>query len=152
LVGDWQAIFARQLTQHQSLRACREKLKHAREMALKAKKEGKQINDEHKEIKETFGQKVNDIETFKKIKEKVSEEVSKNEIVSINKKMEELYSKFDGYLQEKAQRRQIKAEQKQQKKASQIVKELPAVVSQHILDEELKKLELARWQKRLFGI
>jgi Tfp pilus assembly protein FimT len=129
-----------------------EKLQQAREMALKAKKEGKQINDEHKEIKETFGQKVNDIETFKKIKEKVSEEVSKNEIVSINKKMEELHNKFDGYLQEKVQRRQLKAEQKQQKKANQIVKELPGVVSQHILEEELKKLELARWQKRLFGI
>ena len=66
--------------------------------------------------------------------------------------MEDLYSKFDGYLQEKVQRRQLKAEQKQQKKANQIVKELPAAVSQHILEEELKKIELARWQKRLFGI
>ena len=130
-----------------------EKLKKARELALLSKQKGKQINEELNQVKkETFMDKVDQIETYKKIKEKVSEEVSKNEIVSINKKMEDLYSKFDGYLQEKVQRRQLKAEQKQQKKANQIVKELPAAVSQHILEEELKKIELARWQKRLFGI
>ncbi len=130
-----------------------EKLKKARELALLAKQKGKQINEELGIAKkETFSEKIDQVETYKKLKEKVSEEVSKNEIVSINKKMEELHNKFDGYLQEKAQRRQLKDERKQQKKANEIVKELPGVVSQHILEEELKKLELARWQKRLFGI
>lgn len=130
-----------------------EKLKKARELALKAKKEGKEINEQlglYK--KETFSEKIDQVETYKKLKEKVDEEVKKNEIVAINKKMDELYSKFDGYLQEKVQRRQIKDERKQQKKAHEIVKELPNAVSQHILEQEVKKLELERWRKRMFGV
>jgi hypothetical protein len=130
-----------------------EKLKKAREIALIAKRDGKDVNEIlNKAKRETFMDKVDQVETYKKIKEKVNEEVSKNEIVMINKKMEELYNKFDGFLQEKTQRRQFKDERKQQKKANEIVKQLPSVVSQHILEEEVKKLELARWQKRLFGI
>jgi hypothetical protein len=71
-----------------------EKLKHAREMALKAKKEGKQINDEHKEIKETFGQKVNDIETFKKIKEKRNVLIIMDEIQIASKYKQTIYKTF----------------------------------------------------------
>ncbi len=66
--------------------------------------------------------------------------------------MDDLYTKFDGYLQEKTQRRQIKEQRKDQKKANQIVKELPNAISQHILEGEVKKLELERWRKRMFGV
>jgi hypothetical protein len=130
-----------------------EKLKTARELALKAKREGKQINEELGQYKkETFSEKIDQVETYKKLKEKVNDEVKKNEIVLINKKMDELYNKFDGYLQEKTQRRHMKDQRKQEKKASQIVKELPNAISQHILENEVKKLELDRWRKRMFGV
>jgi hypothetical protein len=130
-----------------------EKLKAARELALKSKKEGKAINEELNQAKkETFSEKIDQVETYKKLKEKVDEEVKKNEIVLINKKMDELYSKFDGYLQEKTVRRQMKEQRKEQKKASQIVKELPNVISQQLLENEVKKLELERWRKRMFGV
>jgi hypothetical protein len=130
-----------------------EKLKAARELALKAKKEGKQINEQLGQYKkETFSEKIDQVETYKKLKEKVDDEVKKNEIVLINKKMDELYTKFDGYLQEKTQRRQMKEQRKDQKKANQIVKELPNAISQHILEGEVKKLELERWRKRMFGV
>jgi hypothetical protein len=130
-----------------------EKLKTARELALKAKREGKQINEELGQYKkETFSEKIDQVETYKKLKEKVNDEVKKNEIVLINKKMDELYNKFDGYLQEKTQRRHMKDQRKQEKKASQIVRELPNSISQHILEGEVKKLELDRWRKRMFGV
>ena len=114
-----------------------EKLKIARELALKSKREGKKINEEHEVIKneikkepitqdgnkkESFSQKVNEIETYKKIKEKVDEEVKKNEIVSINKKLEDLHNKFEGYLQEKTVRRQQKTQAKEEMTAKEIVK------------------------------
>ncbi len=63
-----------------------EKLKAARELALKAKKEGKQINEQLGQYKkETFSEKIDQVETYKKLKEKVDDEVKKNEIVLINK-------------------------------------------------------------------
>ena len=133
-----------------------EKLKHARELALKAKKEKAAIEQEHKVIKETFGQKVNDVETFKTLKQKAKqeadEEVKKNEIVAINKRLEDLYGKFDGYLQEKAVRRQQKDQARQEKKASEIVKELPAAISKNMLEQQLKDLEVQRWRQRYFGL
>lgn len=129
-----------------------EKLKIAREIALKARQEGKKISEEHENIKkETFGQKLNDIETYKKLKEKADDEVKKNEIVLINKKLEDLHSKFEGYLQEKTVRRQQKEQMKQERKAKDIVKELPLAISQKMLDEELKRQEMIRWRKRYYG-
>jgi DNA-binding HxlR family transcriptional regulator len=46
----------------------------------------------------------------------------------------------------------MKEQRKDQKKANQIVKELPNAISQHILEGEVKKLELERWRKRMFGV
>lgn len=133
-----------------------EKLKHARELALKARREKPKIEEEHKQIKETFGQKLNEVETFKTLKQKAKqeadEEVKKNEIVSINKRLEDLYGKFDGYLQEKAVRRQLKEQTRQEKKTSEIVRELPAAVSKNMLEQQLKDLEIQRWRQRYFGL
>ena len=133
-----------------------EKLKKARELAIKAKKEKAQIDSQHKEIKEKFGDKVNQVETFEKLKreakEKADEEVKKHEIVAINEKLEQLYGKFDNYLQEKTIRRQQKEQAKQQKKANQIVKELPAAVSKNMLEEQLKQLEIERWKRQYLGL
>ncbi len=130
-----------------------EKLKKARELAIKARKEGKVINEELAVAKkETFSDKIDQVESYHKLKARVDDEVKKNEIVAINKKMEDLYNKFDGYLQEKSQRRQFKDQRKQEKKANQIVRELPGVVSQQILEQEVKRLELDRWKKRMFGV
>ena len=133
-----------------------EKLKKARELALKARKQKAEIDAQHKEIKETWGQKVDNVETFKKLKEKAKEEadveVKKHEIVNINKKLEDLYGRFDGYLQEKTVRRQQKEQAKQERKTSEIVNELPAAMSKKLLDERLKELEIERWRKRYFGL
>lgn len=133
-----------------------EKLKKARELALKARQQKAAIEAEHKEIKETWGQKVNEVEAFQTLKKKAKEEadieVKKNEIVAINKKLEDLYGKFDGYLQEKTVRRQQKEQARQEKKASEIVRELPAAVSQRMLEQQLKDLEVARWRRQYLGI
>ena len=81
-----------------------EKLKHAREMALKAKKEGKRINEELGIAKkETFSEKIDQVETYHKLKAKVEDEVKKNEIVSINQRINDMHSKFDNFLQDREQ-------------------------------------------------
>ena len=129
-----------------------EKLKKARELALVAKKQGAVIRAQHSEIKETFGQKINDVETFKKLKEKVDEEVKKNEIVAINQKLEDMHMKFNGFLQDREQRKLEKARRKEEKTAKEIARELPAAISQKMLDEELKKREIEYWRKRYFGV
>ena len=130
-----------------------EKLKKARELALKARKEGKQIEEELAVVKkETFGQKVDQIETYKKLKEKVNDEVSKNEIVSINKKLEDFNSRFDGFLQDRERRKVEKAQRKEEKKAREIVSELPRAISQKMLEEEVKRQELERFRRKMFGI
>lgn len=130
-----------------------EKLKRARELALKARKEGKQIEEELAVVKkETFGQKVDQIETYKKLKEKVNDEVSKNEIVSINQKLEAFNSRFDGFLQDREKRKVEKAQRKDEKKAREIVSELPRAISQKMLEEEVKRQELERFRRKMFGI
>ena len=90
-----------------------EKLKKARELALLAKKKGKEINNELEVAKkETFSNKIDQVETYRKLKDKVEDEVKRNEIVLINKKMDDLYGKINGYLEEKATRRKQKEELK----------------------------------------
>jgi hypothetical protein len=122
-----------------------EKLKHARELALRSRREGKAINEELNQAKkETFSEKIDQVETYKKIKGQIDNEVKS--------KIDNLYNRFEGYLEEKNQRRQMKDQRKEQKKAHQIVKELPNAISQHILENEVKKLELERWRKRMFGV
>jgi hypothetical protein len=133
-----------------------EKLKIARELALKSRREKAEIESKHKEIKETFGNKVHDVETFNTLKQKAKEfaddEVKKNEIVSINKKLEDMYSKFDGFLQDREKRKIEKAQRKEGKKASQIADELPRAISQKMLEEEIKKQELSRFREKMFGV
>jgi hypothetical protein len=38
---------------------------------------------------------------YKKLKSKVEEEVKQNEIVAINQRLNDIHSKFDGFLQDK---------------------------------------------------
>lgn len=133
-----------------------EKLKKARELALKAKKEKAEIESKHKEIKETWGDKVNNVETFNTLKQKAKEEadveVKKNEIVSINKKLEDMYTKFDGFLQDREKRKIEKQQRKEEKKAKEIAAELPRAISQKMLEEEIKKQELQRFREKMFGV
>lgn len=130
-----------------------EKLKKARELALLSKKKGKEINDELQQAKkETFSDKIDQINTYKNLKSKVEDEVKKNEIVLINKKMDDLYGKLNGYLEEKAIRRKQKEEMKQDKKAKEIVEELPAVLSKKLLEDEIKNYQINYWRKKHFGI
>ena len=102
--------------------------------------------------KEKIGDRVHEIETYKKIKERVDDEVKKNEIVVINQKLNDLHGKFEGYLQEKALRREQKAKAKEEMTSREIVKELPAVITQKMLEEELKRQEIARWRRKYFGV
>jgi 16S rRNA C1402 (ribose-2'-O) methylase RsmI len=129
-----------------------EKLQKARVLALEARRNKAKIESEHKEIKETFGQKVDQISMYKKVKEQVDEDVKKNEIVVINKKLDEMYHKFDGFLQDREKRKQDKAQRKDQKKVSEIARELPPVISQKLLEEELRRQETARFRAKYFGI
>ena len=130
-----------------------EKLKVARELALRAKKEGKKINEElQKAKKETFSEKIDQVETYHKLKAKVDEEVKKNEIVAINQRLNDLGSKFDCYLQEKSVWRQQKALAKDEMTAKEIARELQATITQKMLEEELKRQELLRWRKRYYGL
>ena len=130
-----------------------EKLKKARELALLAKKKGKEINNELEVAKkETFSNKIDQVETYRKLKDKVEDEVKRNEIVLINKKMDDLYGKINGYLEEKATRRKQKEELRQEKKAKEIVEELPAVLSKKLLEDEIKNYQINYWRKKHFGI
>ena len=130
-----------------------QKLKIARELALKAKKEGKKINQELEQAKkETFSEKIDQVETYKKLKSKVEEEVKQNEIVAINQKIADMHSKFDAFLEDRQKRKQEKAQKKEEKRASEIAAELPRAISQKILEEEVKKQELQRLRNKLFGI
>ncbi len=130
-----------------------EKLKIARQKALEVKRQSSQVNNELEKIrteikKEKLGDKVNEVETYKKIKERVDEDIKNNEYVNINKKLEkldEMYSKFNGYLEDKILRRQ-------QKDHKKIVNELPMALSQRMLEEELRKQELSAFRKRMFGV
>jgi hypothetical protein len=130
-----------------------EKLQKARELALKARREGKQINEELQQAKkESFSEKIDQVETYRKLKSKVEDEVKVNEIVSINKKLEEFNSRFDGFLQDREKRKQEKVQRKEEKKAREIVSELPRAISQKMLEEEVKRQELERFRRKMFGI
>ena len=92
------------------------------------------------------------METYRKLKDKVEDEVKRNEIVLINKKMDDLYGKINGYLEEKATRRKQKEELRQEKKAKEIVEELPAVLSKKLLEDEIKNYQINYWRRKHFGI
>ena len=130
-----------------------EKLKVAREKAAQVRKQGGNVNRDLAKIRselkrENLGEKVNEVETYKKIKERVDEDIKNNEYVNINKKLERLddmYNKFNGYLEEKAQRRQ-------EKSSREMAYELPKALQQRMLEDELRKQELAAFRKRMFGV
>jgi hypothetical protein len=130
-----------------------EKLRLAREKAVEARKASGSVNKELVQIrselkKENLGDRVNEVETYKKIKERVNEDIKNNEYVNINKKLEKLddmYNRFNGYLEEKAKRRQ-------EKSSKEIAYELPKALQQKLLEEELRKQELAAFRKRMFGV
>lgn len=133
-----------------------EQLRIAREKAIEARRKAGQVNHELLEIrkeikKEKLGDRVDEVETYHKIKQRVEDEVKANEIVSINNKLNDMYSKFDTFLQDREKRKQEKAIRKQEKNARQIAQELPMAISKQMLEEELKKEELARFRKRVFG-
>lgn len=122
-----------------------EALQKARLKAIEVKKNSKKVNEELEKVrKETYGEKVHEVETYKKIKERVDSELKQNEIVNINKKLDDMYNRFNSYLDEKTKK-------KDAKKAYQIAQELPLTISKQLLEEELKKQELERFRKRIFG-
>jgi hypothetical protein len=128
-----------------------EKLKVARELALKAKKEGKKINEElDKAKKETFSEKIDQVETYKKLKSKIQEEVKQNEIVAINQRLNDIHSKFDGFLQDRERRKQEKAQCKEEKKTKEIVKELPAELARRMIQEQLREKQLQDFRAQYF--
>ena len=130
-----------------------EKLKVARELALKAKREGKKINEElDKAKKETFSEKIDQVETYHKLKAKVEDEVKANEIVNINKKLEDMHTKFDVFLQDREVRKQEKAKRKDEKKTREIVRELPNEVAKRLIEEQIKEHQLSEFRKRVFGL
>ena len=130
-----------------------EKLKVARELALKAKRQGKKIDEElDKAKKETFSEKIDQVETYHKLKAKVEDEVKSNEIVSINKKLEDMYSKFNGFLEDRDLRKQEKAKRKDDKKALEIVRELPNEMAKRLIEQQIKEHQLNDFRKRVFGL
>ena len=134
-----------------------EKLKIAREKALEARRSVKGVNQELVQIrseikKEKLGDRVNEIETYHKLKEKVENEVKANEIVNINKKLEDMYTKFDGFLQDRERRKQEKAQRKDEKKTKEIVKELPNEVARRMIEDEIRSHQLNEFRRRMFGI
>ncbi len=65
-------------------------------MAIEVKKNSKKVNEELEKVrKETYGEKVHEVETYKKIKERVDNELTQNEIININKKLDDMYNRFN---------------------------------------------------------
>ena len=129
-----------------------EKLKLAREKALQAKKNGKEIDEELQQAKkESFSEKIDQVETYRKLKQRVEDEVKQNEIISINKKMEDLHNSFQGFLQDRQQHKAEKALRKEKKKVEEIAQALPLSISQKLLEEEIKRQELIKFRAKMFG-
>ena len=134
-----------------------EKLRIAREKAIEARRKVKGVNEELVQIrseikKDKLGDRVNEIETYHKMKAKVEEEVKANEIVNINKKLEDMYSKFDGFLSYREKRKQEKSQRKQEKQAKDIVRELPNELARRMIDEQLKEHQIKQFRAKMFGI
>jgi hypothetical protein len=134
-----------------------EKLRIAREKAIEARRKVKGVNEELVQIrseikKDKLGDRVNEIETYHKMKAKVEEEVKANEIVNINKKLEDMYSKFDGFLSDREKRKQEKSQRKQEKQAKDIVRELPNELARRMIDEQLKEHQIKQFRSKMFGL
>lgn len=130
-----------------------EKLKQARELALKAKKEGKKINEElEKAKKETFSEKIDQVETYHKLKAKVEDEVKQNEIVAMNKRLEDIHLRFNGFLEDRERRKQEKAQRKQEKSGRELAKALPGELARKLIQEELRNQQLREFRYNVFGV
>lgn len=129
-----------------------ERLKKARELAIEARKNKAKIESENKQIKETFGEKFNNIETFKKLKEQADEEVKKNEIVVMNKRLEDLTNNFSQFLEQRQRAKEEKAKMKEQKRAQQYAPQVASTIDKHQLEASLRALEIENYRKRYFGV
>ena len=136
-----------------------DKLQNARVQALEKRRAIKKSNEELALIKKTepsIGSKKltdanNEIEVYKKIKERVDNELKTNELTNIKNGMVSMMDKFnniDTNLSSYIQERKLKSDAKQKR---QVLNELPSSISKNILNEELKKMELDRFHKAMFG-
>ena len=134
------------------------KLKNAREKAIEKRRELKSTNEELNNIKkkENLTKKISDndaeIEVYKNVKNMVEQELKTNELSYLKNNMENMISKFNNietnlnsYIQERREKKEVK-----QKK--QLVNELPNSISKNILNDELKRIELSRFRKEMFGL
>jgi hypothetical protein len=118
------------------------KLAEARAKAVEARKKSRGVNDELVQIrseikKEKLGDKVNEVETYHKLKAKVEDEVKQKEIVAINQRLNDMHSKFDGFLQDRQQRKVEKAQRKQEKSGKELARALPAELAKKMIQQEL---------------
>ena len=136
-----------------------DKLQNARVQALEKRRAIKKTNEELGLIKQkepSIGSKKltdanNEIEVYKKIKERVDNELKTNELTNIKNGMVSMMDKFnniDTNLSSYIQERKLKSDAKQKR---QVLNELPSSISKNILNEELKKMELDRFRKAMFG-
>lgn len=126
----------------------RDQLALARKKGMEKRMENAQAKRKVKEIKEY---KINEVKTeserYEKIKDKVKEDLSVNNWDSIQKHLENInlrMSKFDQYVEEKKKHRQ-------EKTTRETLRELPQVVSEGLLKEQLKQYELDQFKRRVFG-
>lgn len=128
-----------------------EKLQSARVLALEKRRALKTVKDVKKEMDFKPDSKLDEIETYKRVKDKVDNELKTNEIVGINERMNKMMEQFNnidgklsGYIDERKMRKEAKQKQ-------QVINQLPNMVSKNMLEEELKRVELERFRKSVFG-
>lgn len=132
-----------------------EKLQKARILALEKRRELKPIKDAVKEAKKELeidmNNPINELEAYTRVKKKVDEELKTNEIVGINERMNKMLeqfnhidSKLNTYIDDKNMRREMKQKQ-------QIMSGLPTAVSRQMLEEELKRVEMDKFRRNIFG-
>ena len=137
-----------------------DKLQNARIKALEKRRELKKANEELNIIKikepsiasKKLTDTNNEIEVYKNIKNRIDNELKTNELSYLKNNMENMISKFNNIetnLNSYIEERRIKKEVKQKKK---LVNELPNSISKNILNDELKRIELARFRKEMFGL
>ena len=137
-----------------------DKLQNARIKALEKRRELKKANEELNIIKikepsiasKKLTDTNNEIEVYKNIKNRIDNELKTNELSYLKNNMENMISKFNNIetnLNSYIEERRIKKEVKQKK---QLVNEFPNSISRNILNDELNKIELARFRKEMFGL
>lgn len=126
-----------------------EKLKRARELGNQKRKEIAEAKKKVKEIKEYKIEEIkSEPERYEKIKEKVKQDLSVDKWSNIERTLENMnlrLNKFDDYVEEKRKHRA-------QKTTRETLRELPSVVSENLLKEQLRNYELEQFRKRVFGM